>query len=262
MTVIDGKKIASKIIADLKKESAPAKELAAILVGENAASASFLRQKEKIAKDLGVSFRLYNPSSALSEGELIVELKKIILNNQVGGFILQLPLPEKYDRAIVLAALPADKDVDALIGGGKAVPPAVLAVQDVLKEVNFSMADKVIGVVGRGLLVGRPIAEYFSGKCREVIIFHTKTDLSRIADCDLVICGAGKAGLIKPEMLKSGAGVIDFGFDMVNGKISGDFDTSSLAISNSSLSFYTPTPGGTGPILVAELFKNFYCVAL
>ncbi|MEK7641170.1 MAG: bifunctional 5,10-methylenetetrahydrofolate dehydrogenase/5,10-methenyltetrahydrofolate cyclohydrolase [Patescibacteria group bacterium] len=258
MIVIDGKKIAGEIIADLKKRPAPQKELAAILVGENSASASFLRQKEKIAKELGVSFRLYNLSSDFSEGELIAELTKLISGDQVGGFILQLPLPVKYDRASVLAALSSGKDVDALTGKSKAVPPAVLAVQDVLKEVNYSVTDKVVGVVGRGLLVGRPIAEYFTGKCREVIIFHTKTDLSRIADCDLVICGAGKAGLIKPEMLKAGAEVIDFGFAVVDGKISGDFDAKALEAGHWSLGFYTPTPGGTGPILVAELFKNFY----
>ncbi|TSC83067.1 MAG: methylenetetrahydrofolate dehydrogenase (NADP+) / methenyltetrahydrofolate cyclohydrolase [Parcubacteria group bacterium Gr01-1014_19] len=256
--VIDGKKIAGQIIAELKKQLAPQKELAAILVGENPASASFLRQKEKIAKDLGVNFQLHNLRADLSQGELIVELGKLISSDQVGGFILQLPLPEKYDRDEVLAALPSEKDVDALTGRGKAVPPAVLAVQDVLKEVRFSLADKVVGVVGRGLLVGRPIAEWLSGQCREVIIFHTKTDLSRIADCDLVISGAGKAGLIKPDMLKPGAGLIDFGFDMVDGKVRGDFDPASLVVSRSSVSFYTPTPGGTGPILVAELFKNFY----
>ncbi len=256
--VIDGKKIAGQVIAELKKQPPPQKELAAILVGENAASASFLRQKEKIAKDLGVDFRLHNLSADLSQGELIVELNKLISSDQVGGFILQLPLPEKYDRDQVLAALPSEKDVDALTGKGKTVPPAVLAVQDVLKESGFSLADKVVGVVGRGLLVGRPIAEWLSGKCREVMIFHTKTDLSRIADCDLVISGAGKAGLVKPDMLKPGAGVIDFGFDMVNGKISGDFDSSLLVNSDQLPAFYTPTPGGTGPILVAELFKNFY----
>lgn len=259
MIIIDGKKIAGKIIADLKSRPAPVKELAAILVGDNAASASFLRQKEKIAKDLGVIFRLHNLNSSFSEEELIAELKKIIAREEVGGFILQLPLPEKYSRENVLSCLSSEKDVDALIGGGKAIPPAVLAVQDVLKEVGFTVVDKVVGVVGRGLLVGRPIAEWLSGKCREVIIFHTKTDLSRIADCDLVISGVGKAGLIKPEMLKSGAGVIDFGFDMVNGKISGDLATPLLLTTSPNLlAFYTPTPGGTGPILVAELFRNFY----
>ncbi len=258
MIVVDGKKIAGKIIADLKKRPTPRKELAAILVGEDAASASFLRQKEKIAKELGVAFHLYNVSSRLSEGELKVELSKIIGQDLVGGFILQLPLPVEYDRDQILSALSAEKDVDALTGGGRAIPPAVLAVEDVLKEVNFSLADKVVGVVGRGLLVGRPIAEWLSGKCREVIIFHTKTDLSRIKDCDLVISGAGKAGLIKPELLKPGAGVIDFGFDMVDGKIRGDLDASNIQPSTSNPNFFTPTPGGTGPILVAELFKNLY----
>lgn len=254
--IINGKEIAGRIISELKKSAAPAKELAAILVGDSAASASFLRQKEKIAKELGVNFRLYNLSSDLSDGELKNEILKIVGLDSVGGFILQLPLPEKYDRAAILAALPSEKDVDALTGSGKAVPPAVLAVQDVLKEAGFSITNKVVGVAGRGLLVGRPIAEWLSGKCREVIVFHTKTDLSRIVDCDLVISGVGKPGLVRPEMLKAGAGVIDFGFGMADGKIHGDLDTSSSAVSG--LSFYTPTPGGTGPILVAELFRNFY----
>ncbi len=269
MIIVDGKQIAGKIIAELKKRPAPQEELAAILVGENAASASFLRQKEKIAKDLGVNFRLYQINSQLSEGELKAELLKIIGNDSVGGFILQLPLPEKYDRANILDSLPSEKDADSLTGKGLAVPPAVLAVQDVLKEVNFSIGDKIVGVVGRGLLVGRPIAEFLSGKCREVIVFHTKTDLSRLKDCDLVISGVGKAGLIKPEMLKAGAGVIDFGYakcerksdnanDANKSTLCGDFDTFNFSPLTFNLSFYTPTPGGTGPILVAELFRNFY----
>lgn len=260
MIIVDGKAIARRIIDDLRKMPVPKKELAAILVGDNAASASFLRQKEKIAKDLGVNFRLYNLSSDLSEEELKVEILKVVNKDEAGGFILQLPLPGKYNRNQVLAVLPPEKDVDALTGRGDAAPPAVLAVRDILKEVNFSLADRVIGVVGRGLLVGRPIAEWLSGKCLEVIVFHTKTDLSRIGECDLVICGVGKPGLIKPETLKDGAGVIDFGFGMVNGKIRGDFDPDSLVTSRQSLAFYTPTPGGTGPILVAELFKNFYLI--
>ncbi len=258
MIKVDGKVLAGKIIAELKSRPTPSNELAAVLVGENAASASFLKQKGKIADELGIRFVVHNLSAGLSERELIAELIKIISSANVGGFILQLPLPEKYDRAVILSVLPAEKDVDALTGKGTAVPPAVLAVQDILKEVNFPITDKVVGVVGRGLLVGRPIAEWFSGKCREVVVFHTGTDLARIKDCDLVICGTGKSGLIRQEMLKAGAGVIDFGFGMVDGKIRGDFDPPSLVISHSLLSFYTPTPGGTGPVLVAELFRNFY----
>ncbi len=259
MFVIDGRKIAGQIIAELKKRSIPDKELAAILVGENAASASFLRQKEKIAKELGVAFRLYNLQSDLSEGELIVELKKVILAERVGGVLIQLPLPAKYDREKILATLPPEKDVDDLTGRSVALPPAVAAVNTILQVTNYYLLDKVVGVIGRGALVGRPVAGWLSGKCREVIIFHTKTDFSRLKDCDLVISGVGKADLIRPEMLKTGAGVIDFGFGMVDGKISGDFAASLLlATSPNLLDFYTPTPGGTGPVLVAELFRNFY----
>src|SRR5258708_5979297 len=129
--IISGKEIAGKIIADLKKRAVPAKELAAILVGENDASASSLRLKAKIAQELGVTIRLYNRRGELSEGEPNTELKRIVSAEQVGGFILQLPLPEKYSREIILANLPPEKDVDALTGKGGAMSPAVFAVADV-----------------------------------------------------------------------------------------------------------------------------------
>lgn len=253
--LIDGKKIARKVIESLKKFPNPNKKLAAVLVGENPASISFLKQKEKISKELGIEFRLYKFPVEIEEKDLIEEIKKLNRDEAVGGILIQLPLPAKFNRETIIATLDPKKDIDALLPGSSVLPLAVEVVKDILEELHYPPENKIVGVVGRGFLVGKPIAEWLSGKCREVIIFHTKTDLSRIKDCDLVICGAGKAGLIKPEMLKSGAGVIDFGFSAVNGKISGDFDSSNLS---SSLSFYTPTPGGTGPILVAELFKNFY----
>ncbi len=260
MAVIDGKIIAGKILAELKKLSTPSKELAAVYVGDNPASASFLKQKAKVAAELGVVFHLHKFEAAISEDELVKEIEKLGQNDAVGGIIVQLPLPEKFNRDRVVGSINPAKDIDALSPAAKVSPLAVEVVKDILKEVGWAIEDKVIGVVGRGLLVGKPIAEWLSGKCKDLIIFHTQADLSRIKDCDLVISGVGKAGLIKPEMLKPGAGVIDFGFDMKDGKISGDLDsTSESSLSSlSSLSFYTPTPGGTGLILVAEIFRNLY----
>lgn len=270
--VIDGKKIARKIIELLKSLPRPPKKLAAVLVGANPASISFLKQKERIAMELGIEFKLCQLPGSISENDVIQEIKKLNRDGKVGGIIIQLPLPEKFNRENVIDALDPAKDIDALRPESKVAPLAVEVVKDVLEEARYDIKDKVVGVVGRGLLVGRPIAEWLSGKpriaeqgslrgrCREVIIFHTKTDFSRLKDCDLVISGVGKAGLIKPEMLKPNAGIIDFGFDTIDGKIHGDFDSESLNATPHTLypNFYTPTPGGTGPILVAEIFKNFH----
>lgn len=146
--------------------------------------------------------------------------------------------------------------------------------ENVVKEY---LKNKAVAVVGKGFLVGKPIIEWLKGnpsagsgqKCQTLLIFDSKSDLKNLKKADLVITGVGKANLIKPEMLKSGAGVIDFGYDLievksekgkVESKITGDFDAFELELStfNFQLSWYTPTPGGTGPILVAEIFKNFY----
>ncbi len=254
--VIDGKALARKIIEQLKKLPKPGKALAAVFVGNDPASESFLKQKRKIAEELGVEFRLIPFAASVTEEQLIKEIRLLGENQEIGGILVQLPLPEKMDRDRVLAAIDPKKDVDALTPAAPVSALAVEVVKDILEETHYDAAGKIIGVVGRGILIGRPVAEYFSGKCREVIIFHTKTDLSRIKECDLVISGAGKAGLITPHILKPGAGFIDFGFAMKEGKISGDLDLSDPAVN--ALGFYTPTPGGTGPMLVAEIFKNFY----
>jgi GxxExxY protein len=409
--VIDGRKIAQEIIDELKKLPKPQKTLAAIFVGTNAASESFLKQKAKIAGELDVKFQLYRFDESISEENLIKEVKKIGGDESVGGLIIQLPLPVKFDRKAVLAVLNPDKDIDALTSQAKVLALPVGVVQEVLcyfiatqntrihsndskeiveKELSYKLGgvflavqnkigrfcrerqyadalekelrerglnfrreaaidladrksnfadfivenrilleikakpfiekedyyqtlrylesanlvlglivnfrqkylkpkrilnpkavsvtkletfawssscsgrvpiylkDKIVAVVGRGILVGKPIAEWLAGKCQEVIVFHSKNDLNGLKKADLIISGVGKAGLIKPEILKPGAGVIDFGFDMKDGKISGDLDVQSLITNNQSLSFYTPTPGGTGPILVAELFRNFF----
>ena len=140
-------------------------------------------------------------------------------------------------------------------------------------DANDFLKNKIVAVVGRGFLVGKPIAEWLNGKCGKLIVLNSKSNLRDLQEADLVITGVGKAGLIKPTMLKPGAGVIDFGYDVkkirhekgeMGKKIFGDFDSSSLVpnlsplLSHLSFSFYTPTLGGPDPILVAEIFKNFY----
>ncbi len=260
--IINGKLIAEKIIFDLQKLPKPDKMLAAVLVGDNAQSLSFLRQKEKMAQALGVSFHLYQLDESVSESDLIAEIKKIGDDPEIGGIIVQLPLPAHYDRDAVLSAINSEKDIDAMTPEGKKLVDAlpVAVVKDILRTTDYELRTKAVAVVGRGFLVGKPIMEWLDQIKKPYKLFHSKSDILEIRDYDLVIAGVGKGGLIKPEMLKAGAGVIDFGYDLIGGKIIGDFHYQSLNPLPSTLnpSFYTPTPGGTGPILVAEIFKNFY----
>jgi methylenetetrahydrofolate dehydrogenase (NADP+)/methenyltetrahydrofolate cyclohydrolase len=266
MTIIDGKKIAAEILECLKAEPKPKKFLAAVLAGESPASISFLNQKEKTARELGVDFRLYKFSADLSKDQLREEVGKIVADENCGGVIVQLPLPNRADERDVLDAIPSEKDVDVL--GARAVgafhenrnpvlPPSVGVAQEILSALRSPLSASTVAVVGAGALVGKPVAAWLSGKAKEVIVLDAGDDLALLKRADLVVSGAGVAGLIKPEMLKPGALVIDFGYSRANGKISGDFDVSSLQPPTSDLS-YTPTPGGTGPILVAKLFENFY----
>ncbi len=270
MQIIDGRKIAENIISKLKEQKKPQKSLVAILVGENAQSESFLRQKAKIADQLGIEFKLIKLGEEMSETKVIKEIEKLNTDNSVGGIILQLPLPEKFKKENIIPSISPSKDIDALTEGGKKLvsPLVVEVLNDVLSYIKIDIKNKVVAVVGRGFLIGGPILEFFSNKCEKIIPLNSKSDINLIKEADIVISGTGKAGLIKPELLKDNAVVIDFGYGLdASGKLKGDFDPSILTSSAclpvgraSSLNTisYTPTPGGTGPILVAEIYKNFY----
>lgn len=259
--VIDGKKIAAEIIADLKKFPKPKKFLAAVLIGDNSASVSFLKQKENVAKELGVDFRLYKFPEAILEEELKKKITGIAEEKLCGGIIIQLPLPPHVNRQEVLNGIPLEKDVDVLSEKAFAaflahknpiVPPVVGVVEKIIKNLKIDTKSSRVAVVGAGFLVGKPISEWLQGKALEVRVFDIGSDLRGLKNVDMIISGVGKAGLITSVMLKEKVIVIDFGYSMVHGKICGDFNPGGSEI------LYTPTPGGTGPILVAELFENFY----
>ena len=285
--IIDGRKIAENIIVQLKGLKRPQKSLVAILVGDNVQSESFLKQKAKIAGQLGIDFRLIRLSGEMSEIEIIDEVKKLNSDNSVGGIILQLPLPEKFKKENIIPSISSSKDIDALTEEGKKFvsPLAVEVVNDILAYLNINIKDKIVAVVGRGFLIGAPLLEFFQDKCLKIISLNSKSDINLIKEADIVISGTGKPGLIKPELLKDNVVVIDFGYGLdTSGKLKGDFDPvrnspptgpsgelctgeisngidsfdSQLKTNNLKLIQYTPTPGGTGPILVAEIFKNFY----
>jgi len=245
---ISGIKISQNIINKLKKLPKPKKILAAILVGKNQASESFLRQKEKVAKRLRIGFKIYRFPQKIKSNVLKQEISKIAKTDSVGGIIVQLPLPKHLDRKSILNSIPENLDIERIF-----TPPAVGVVKEIIKLKKIKLSKSKVAVVGLGFLVGKPVADWLKGECRKLYLLNKGSDFKILKNADLVISGVGKAGLIKTKILKKNAVIIDFGCSFQNGKIKGDFD----AFEFKNLS-YTPTPGGTGPILVAKLFENFY----
>lgn len=269
MKAIDGKDVAKGIIERLKGESVPQMIFAAVLVGDNAASESFVRQKEKTAKELGVDFRVYRFPETSTNDSLRKEIGKLANSSCIGAIIVQLPLPAHCNPHYVLNAIPPKKDVDVLsertLGAyynnrSVVVPPAVAVCQELFARENIDVQEKRVAVVGLGTLVGKPVALWLMKKAREVCALDQGSDLEMLKRADIIISGVGKAGLIRQEMIKDSASVIDFGYSFDSeGRIRGDFDASFMPHAACNMKhFYTPTPGGTGPILVAKLIENFY----
>jgi methylenetetrahydrofolate dehydrogenase (NADP+)/methenyltetrahydrofolate cyclohydrolase len=264
--IIDGKKIAEDIVARLKALPRPGKFFGAVLVGTDPASVNFLKQKEKVAVSLGIDFRLYNVPENISTDGLREEIGRLSEPNACGGFIVQLPLPAAINRHYILNAIPKSKDVDCLsepaIGAfyterGVIVPPSVATVQEILKPEERNLRDLKVVMVGAGFLIGKPVGFWLQNRVAELVVLdvHVGNIAGKLADADIVISGTGESHLFAAEHLKKGALVIDFGYGVLDGKLAGDFDP---AGADEKEIDYTKTPGGTGPVLVAKLFENFY----
>ncbi len=264
--VIDGKKIANDIIVRLKALPKPAKFFGAVLVGNDPASVNFLKQKEKVANELGIRFQLYELPSDITTDKLREEIGRLAKPANCGGFIVQLPLPEKINRHYVLNAIPKEKDVDFLseaalgsfyTGRNTLIPPSAGTVEEILNLEKRNLRDLMAVMVGAGFLIGKPVGFWLQNKVSELIVLdaEVKDIHAKLGDADIIVSGAGHSGLFCAEHLKNGATVIDFGFNSTNGKITGDFDPTGAEEKNIH---YTKTPGGTGPVLVAKLFENFY----
>lgn len=265
--VIDGKRIAAEIVARLRTLSKPEKFFGAVLVGQDQASLNFLKQKEKVARELGIEFRLYELPAESTTDELREQIGALARPKNCGGFIVQLPLPAGINRHYVLNAIPKEKDVDflseAALGGfytgrSAAIPPSPGAVEEILKLEERDLRGLTVVMLGAGFLIGKPVGFWLQNRVGELVVVdaEVKDVHARLREADIVISGAGHAGLFNAGQLCEGAVVIDFGFSRgADGKLSGDFDPAGADAKNIH---YTPTPGGTGPILVAKLFENFY----
>jgi methylenetetrahydrofolate dehydrogenase (NADP+)/methenyltetrahydrofolate cyclohydrolase len=262
--MIDGRAIAREIIDALKIRTRPDRVLAAVLVGEDPASRAFLVQKHKIAEQLGIPFRLHEFPADIGATALRGEVSRISAQARTGGIVVQLPLPEPLSRQPILNAIRYRQDVECLTsrmtgdfyhGRSPVLPPAVAAMRECLHRAGGEdhLSAQRVAVIGTGVLVGRPIVNWLLGRAAEVCAFDIRsTDLrERLNAFDVVISGAGSAHLFAAADLRENAIVIDFGYE--DGK--GDFDATGA---DERRIVYTPMPGGTGPVVIATLFENFY----
>lgn len=257
--IIDGNKIAAKIIDELREKPVPKTELSAILVGKDRASLSFLAQKERVAKYLGVNFRLYQLSEDLTQKQLINEIHRLSSSKNIGGLLIQLPLPQKYDRIEVLNAIGIEKDVDVLNGHTtKILAPASGSLKAILEFIGYSIKGKQAVIIGPGFLIGKPIAKWLMGQVAKLTIIDKGGPINELETADLVVSGVGNPNMIHGENLKIGAVVIDYGYGKVDNKLTGDINFETAV---DVASYITPTPGGTGPVVVAQLLSNFYKIA-
>ena len=269
--VIDGKLMSEEIRAELKqsiKFEMIKPSIAVIQIGDNDASNSYIKAKEKACDEVGIYFRHFKYELGTSELTVINKIKELNNDEYVNGIIVQLPLPDGYNEKRLINTIINSKDIDGLtdinagrlISGRKTlVPCTAMAVIEMLKRSNVEIESKHVVLVGRGKLTCKPLIQLFLNENATVTVCHSKTlDLEKYTrDADILVSATGVNNIITKDMVKDGAVVIDVGVNYDTGKISGDVDFDNVI---DKVSLITKTPGGVGPMTVTMLIKNaIYC---
>lgn len=274
--IIDGKAAAAALRADVAGEVAKfrvaigrAPGLAVVLVGEDPASAVYVRNKGKATVEAGMLSFEHKLPAEISEGKLIDLIEELNTDPAVDGILVQLPLPDHIDSDQVLLAIDPDKDVDGFhpINVGRLatgldgfVPCTPLGCLKLLRTELGNLAGKEAVVIGRSNIVGKPMAQLLLGDSCTVTIAHSRTrDLPEvIGRADIIIAAVGRPDMVKGEWLKAGATVIDVGINRIAGEggnshLTGDVDFASASEVAGAI---TPVPGGVGPMTIACLIRN------
>ncbi|MBP5662028.1 MAG: bifunctional 5,10-methylenetetrahydrofolate dehydrogenase/5,10-methenyltetrahydrofolate cyclohydrolase [Clostridia bacterium] len=266
--ILDGKKLAADIKADLKDKLARAKKdvtLAVVLVGEDPASCIYVKNKTLDCREVGIHSLEYRLPAGTTQEELMTLIDRLNADDAVHGILVQFPLPRHLDEAAVVKAILPHKDVDGFsrenIGGVlmndadafvSCTPAGAMAL---IRQSGVDVCGKRAVVIGRSNNVGKPMALLLLHAGATVTICHSKTrDLPSITrEADILVCAVGKAHMITRDMVKPGAVVIDIGISRIDGKQVGDVDFDAVK----DVAFaVTPNPGGTGPMTRAMLLVN------
>jgi methylenetetrahydrofolate dehydrogenase (NADP+)/methenyltetrahydrofolate cyclohydrolase len=269
--IIDGKAIAAAIRGDIALQVQRLRNagvdpgLAVIVVGNDPASAIYVRNKLRACAEVGMRSFKYEFASTATEKEILALVADLNMRDDVHGILIQLPLPPHISVRHVLEAISADKDVDGfhlynvggLITGHTVFPPCTpYGVVKLLEHEQIAVEGKNVVIVGASNIVGKPMALMLMQRDATVCICHAKTrDLAQFTLlADILVVAAGKPNLILPQMVKTGAAVIDVGINRLpNGKLVGDTDFNGLL---GKVSHITPVPGGVGPMTVTMLLAN------
>ena len=269
MAIIDGKELRKKKLEELKERIKGTKKqlgLAVVQVGHDEASNVYIKQKEKLALELGYYFIHKNFEENVTQEELIKELNILNNDDKVDGIIVQMPLPHHLDASVIQNTISPLKDVDGLtyVNAGKLiqnvdglVPCTPKGIIDLLDEHEIALEGTNVVVIGRSILVGKPIANLLVNRNATVVLCHSKTkNIAEITkNADIIIVAVGKKPYLTADMVKKDAVVIDVGINRENGKLYGDADFDNL---KDICSYITPVPGGVGPMTVYELMNNVH----
>jgi len=258
---IDGRKLASEILKKLNKQdnknSNP--QLAVILIGEDENSRVYVRQKEKIAKLVGVNLKIFRFKNT-TVSKLTSLVTKLNTDPSIHGIIIQRPIPLKIEMEELDNLVLPKKDVDGFNPKSLFNPPVALAVLEILKSVHrnnflsWLKKEKVL-IIGRGVTAGRPIAKYFSKKGLKFTVAHSQTqNLDKLClSSNIVISCVGKPDIVRHTMLKRSSILIGVGLHPENTGLKPDYNQEEV---KDKVRFYTPVPGGVGPLNVAMLMRN------
>lgn len=275
MNIFDGKKIRDKILKELADKIVlmdPKPILAEIVVGDDPVVLKYVELKKRLAEKVGITFNIYQFESDTSEEEIYQCIEFLNNDDETTGIMIQIPMPKGFDRDKLISAISPAKDVDGLrfCQGLESDfrPPVVLAIIEALRLSSLAqgkpLENSKIVLIGHGFLVGKPLERVLNDMhISPLVILNGMKNLLKnersfaeaqddIKGADILISATGKAGIIRPEMVADDAILIDAGTAEENGELKGDIDPQSYK----KASYYTPVPGGIGPVTVAMLFRN------
>lgn len=269
MNFIDTKKVRLEEIKSLKKNLEQINRklgIAIIQIGDDSASNIYIKNQEKLAQELDCKFKLFKLDCNISNEEVIKVIDALNNDNSIDGILLQLPIPKNLNIEMIQNRISPVKDVDGLTytNIGKLnqnseclIPCTASAIMSIFKYYNIKLEGAHIVILGRSNIIGRPLFTLLINNNATVTLCHSKTrNLKQITNnADIIVTATGKINLIKKDMVKDNAIIIDCGINVINDKIQGDVDIDDI---KDKKCYITKVPNGVGAITVVEVFKNVY----
>ncbi|MEM2948189.1 MAG: bifunctional 5,10-methylenetetrahydrofolate dehydrogenase/5,10-methenyltetrahydrofolate cyclohydrolase [Candidatus Anstonellales archaeon] len=263
--ILNGKPVADEILKQVKVEAEKTKpKLGIVLVGNNPASQKYVKTKMERAKEVGIKTEVFRLPEKTKKQKLLSLIQKLNKSRKIDGFIVQLPLPNHINQFEILSSVDPKKDVDgfspynlgALFSSSDPyfIPATPQGILHLLEHYGAKIEGANAVVIGRSVIVGKPVSVLLLQKNATVTLCHSKTKnlAEHTKKADILIAAAGSPGLVKSEMVKEGAYIIDVGTTDVGGKLVGDVDFENVI----KKAHCSPVPGGVGPLTVAYLLKN------